>query len=151
MSTLQRATSDQFVSAVKLHLPDQVRERFGCATAGLQRALSCPAACRTAQPKITVRRDVQYSSSPQPGTTVHFKGFASRVDFTDPHNIGMATQLMQRLKTRKPPLNKIALGGNPCITNMTSSGKQRYARDLGMASIELDVSTGSDTTFMGGQ
>jgi len=62
-------------------------------------------------------------------------------------------QLMQRLKTRKPPLNKIALGGNPCITNMTSSGKQRYARDLGMASIELDVSTGSDTTFasMGGQ
>ena len=102
MSTLQRATSDQFVSAVSLHLPGQVRERFGCAPTGLQRALTCPAACRTARPKITVRRDVQYASCAQPGSTVHFKGFASRVDFTDPHNIGMATLLIQRLKAIQP-------------------------------------------------
>ena len=52
--------------------------------------------------KFTVRRDAQYASCLQAGTTVHFKGFASGVDFNDPHNIGMATQLMQRLKAIQP-------------------------------------------------
>ena len=56
----------------------------------------------SSKPQFTVRRDVQYASCPQPGSTVHFKGFASRVDFNDPHNIGMATKLAQRLKATQP-------------------------------------------------
>ena len=90
-TTFQRATSNQQVMRTALHRPT-----------ALQRSLSCPAACRTAQAQFTVRRDVQYASFPQPGSTVHFKGFASRVDFNNPHNVGIATKLVQRLKAIQP-------------------------------------------------
>jgi len=47
---------------------------------------------------------------------------------------------VDRLRTRKPPLKKIALGGNPCIANMTAQGKQRYTFDLSRSNIDLDLS-----------
>ena len=87
-----------------------------------------------AQPKITIRRDVQYARRPRPGSEVHFKGFATRIDSTDPHNVAMAKQLMQRLKAIQP--NRIVWDGDNYSMDSFTRLIPEIHRELGGA-VEL--------------